>query len=99
MPTKGKTYYKVKHLNDPSLSKESVQITKFNQDLEVESSYPMNFIENARGGYYDCQCPASKFDCRHKSILKAFQAAGEIDGERFYCFETKNFTTMQNMDA
>lgn len=95
-----RTYYKIKHLkpSQPNTHEKSVQITKFNADLDVESSYPMNYIESKGGGYYDCACPASKFDCRHKAILKAFEAHNQIDGDKFYCFETKTFHDMKQLD-
>lgn len=66
-------------------------ITKFNSDLDVESSYHMNWIESTNGGYYDCQCPASRFDCRHKTIQKDIELAGKLDSDTFFCFETRVF--------
>lgn len=96
-----KAYYRVKTIpsEGTQAAKPNVTITKFTPDLEVESSYTMSFIpsQGAEGGYYDCNCPASKFDCRHKSILKQFEAYGQIDGEKFFCFETKTFHEMNEV--
>lgn len=82
------TFYK---LNTVPGADKSFKITKFNSDLEVESSYFMNYIPSTNGGYYDCQCPASKFDCRHKAIMKSIVDNGQVDSSKFLCFETKMF--------
>jgi len=90
----GKTYYKIHSIEGAG---KSVRVTKFNADIEPESSYVMNHIDNPEGGFYDCQCPASKFDCRHKDILKRIKAADKIDSDLFFCFETKSFHEMKDM--
>lgn len=81
------TFYKLKSVPDSK----SFQITKFNANLDVESQYYMNYMPTAQGGYYDCQCPASKFDCRHKMIMKTIAENAQIDGSKFLCFETGMF--------
>ena len=65
----------------------TVKIIKFDCDLDATSIYNMNWIETKDGGYHDCQCPASKFDCRHKGILKTIEDAGMISSEKFYCHQ------------
>lgn len=82
------TYYKVDSVPDHP---QSVKISKFDEDLAVQSSYVMNFLESKTGGYWDCPCPAVRFDCRHKSILKSIQDAKKVDSGQFFCFETKSF--------
>lgn len=94
---KGLSFYRIKKLSEVVPGRFNLQITKFDSDLNVESSYAMNFLPSGGGGYYDCQCPASKFDCRHKQILQAFEQAGELDGEKFYCFEAKTFKSAQEI--
>jgi hypothetical protein len=88
------TFYKIHSV--PS-AEGSVKITKFDSDLEVISSYFMNWMPSRNGGYYDCQCPASRFDCRHKPILQTFQQHKEIDGDRFFCFETRTFKKVEDI--
>lgn len=85
------TFYKLRQMGEVEPSKFNYQITKFNSDLDIESQYNMTFIPSRDGGYYDCNCPASKFDCRHKSIMRTIRDAGKVDSEHFYCFETKTF--------
>lgn len=88
------TFYKLQTVPDSSgktLERPHYRVTKFDSDLNVESSYIMNYMPSNNGGYYDCQCPASKFDCRHKMIQKEIETAGEVDSERFFCFETRVF--------
>lgn len=84
------TYYK---LNLIPGTEKNYDITKFDSDLNVMSGpYKMSFIPSKDGrGYYDCNCPASKFDCRHKSIMRAIVDAGQANGDKFYCFETRTF--------
>lgn len=89
------TFYKLRTSGEPG-AKNRI-ITKFNQDLDVESSYHMNWIESNGGGYYDCQCPASRFDCRHKSIQKDIELAGKLDSDAFFCFETRTFQKMEDI--
>lgn len=91
---KAKSYYKIVTVPNGG---GSLKVTKFTPDLEVESSYYMNWIESANGGYFDCQCPASRFDCRHKTIHTLIKSQNEIDGDRFFCFETKTFHDMKDV--
>lgn len=81
------TFYKLKSAEDSK----SYQITKFNSELDVESQYWMNFMPTAQGGYYDCLCPASKFECRHKGIMKTIINSNQVNGDKFLCFETGMF--------
>lgn len=89
------TFYQVRTVGDPQ--NKNMKITKFNSELDVESSYNMNWIPSQNGGYYDCQCPASKFDCRHKGLLKDIELAGMIDSPKFYCFETRTFKSAEEI--
>lgn len=88
MPSKNLTYYKLKSIAG---TEKNYDITKFDEDLEVISSYKMSFLPSNNGGYYDCNCPASKFDCRHKSIMRKILDAGQLDSEKFLCYETNTF--------
>lgn len=90
----GFTFYKLQSVSPGSKNR---KITKFNQDLDVESSYHMNWIESNNGGYYDCQCPASKFDCRHKAIQKDIEIKDMLDSDKFFCFETRTFQKMEDI--
>jgi hypothetical protein len=66
---------------------ENLTIKKFDEELDCTSIYHMIFIESKDGGYYDCQCPASKFDCRHKGIMKTIKDAEMINSSKFYCHQ------------
>ena len=91
---KGKTYYKLKTNNDAPKAR---TITKFDSDLDVISSYFMTYIQGSDRGYYDCSCPASKFDCRHKGIMAEIEARGALDSDKFFCFETKELVTAEQI--
>lgn len=91
---KGKSYYKVK--TDVRAPK-ALKVLKFNSDLDLESEYFMTYFEGANKGYYDCSCPASKFDCRHKRIKQAVEDAGQIDGDKFFCYETEKFVSLEEI--
>ena len=93
-PTGKLTFYK---LHSVPGAEKSRKITKFDSDLNVESSYFMNYMPSNNGGYFDCQCPASKFDCRHKAIMKTIEEAKQVDGTKFYCFETKTFVNAEDI--
>ncbi len=105
-PPKGKwgpkpgvfTFYKLTSKN-PQDEHPNYTITKFSKDLDVESSYTMNFLPTANGGYYDCSCPgaAKVFKCRHKDIMAQIRESNEVNGERFFCFETKTFKAMEEI--
>lgn len=88
---KGFTFYKLHTKGEVVPNHYNYTITKFDQDLNVESSYNMTYIPSNNGGYYDCNCPAAKFDCRHKSIQRTILQAGKQDSDKFYCFETGTF--------
>lgn len=85
------SFYKLHTKSEVVPGKYNYTITKFDQDLNVESSYAMTYIPSNNGGYYDCNCPAAKFDCRHKGIQRAILQAGKQDSELFYCFEAGTF--------
>lgn len=89
-----KSYYKVL-LNGKAEG--ALTVKKFNPDLELLSEYEVSFIGSPNGGYYDCPCPASKFDCRHKEIIRQVKDRNEIGSERFFCFETKTFHTAETL--
>lgn len=89
MANKSKTFYKVRSADN--VAPKARIITKFNSDLDVLSSYHMTWFEGSNKGYYDCACPATKFDCRHKTILAKIEASKKVDSEEFYCFETNEF--------
>ncbi|MFA6244805.1 MAG: hypothetical protein WC655_27925 [Candidatus Hydrogenedentales bacterium] len=57
------------------------RITKFTNDLDVESSYLTSHTE--------CQCPAgSRPTCRHRQMLPTMLDAGLLDTGGFYDFES-----------
>lgn len=76
-------YYKIKSV----AGRKDLTITKFDSELDATSIYHMNYIETKDSGYYDCMCPAAKFDCRHKGILATIQKAEAIDSPKFYCHQ------------
>ena len=58
------------------------RITKFTNDLDVESSYLLSFSE--------CECPAgSRPSCRHRNMLKDMLAYGITNTDMFYDYETR----------
>ena len=99
----GFTFYKLHSLADTEESGKAAsgnpnyRITKFNEDLNVESSYNMDYFPSSNGGYYDCKCPASKFDCRHKGIMKHIVEAKKVDAPEFFCFETRTFKLAEDI--
>lgn len=93
----GFTFYKLDTLSEVTPGNYNYRISKFDQDLNVESSYQMTYIPSNNGGYYDCNCPAAKYDCRHKGIKRAILEAGKQDSERFYCFETGTFKAAEEI--
>ena len=94
MASKGLTFYKIKSSSDAPNAK---KIIKFDQDLEKISEYNLTYFEGKNGGYYDCNCPASRFDCRHKDILKQFETHNQVDGDKFFCFEAKTWKTPEEL--
>lgn len=95
-PARGFTFYKLHSLQSDG-ARPNYRITKFDEDLNVESSYMMNYMPSSNGGYYDCQCPASKFDCRHKAIQKEIEMADKVDSEQYFCFETRVFKNAEEI--
>lgn len=60
------------------------RITKFDNDLEVESSYLTSESE--------CTCPAGhRPTCRHRQMLPILLAEGICDKPAFYSFEKQEF--------
>ena len=60
------------------------RITKFTNDLEVESSYITSLQE--------CECPAgSRPTCRHRQMLPKMLNVGAEDSGMFYDFERDQF--------
>lgn len=58
------------------------RITKFTNDLDVESSYLLSLSE--------CECPAgSRPTCRHRQMLPEMLAYDMANTNMFYDFETK----------
>lgn len=58
------------------------RITKFTNELDVESSYLTSHTE--------CQCPAgSRPTCRHRQMLPTMLAANLLDTGGFYDFESQ----------
>lgn len=57
------------------------QITKFNENLEVESSYEASEAK--------CNCPAGSRGrfCRHRQMIKTFVLHGRVNGDWFLDFE------------
>lgn len=56
------------------------RITKFDDDLEVESSYLLTMAE--------CECPAgNRPSCRHRQMLPKFMQRHAIDTEWFLDFD------------
>lgn len=87
--SKTKEYYKLQTI--PGQHEKTYKITKFDENLDMQSEYFMNWIDAPNGGYHDCQCPAAKFDCRHKAISRDILAQQQLNGEKFYCMQTKSF--------
>lgn len=82
------TYYKLRKAPEvPG----SYTITKYDGDIEPLNTYALSAIQGRNGVYYDCSCPASTFDCRHKRIMKAIVDNGKVDSADFFCFETSEF--------
>jgi hypothetical protein len=60
------------------------RITKFTNDLEVESSYLTSVTE--------CECPAgTRPSCRHRTMLPRMLNVGAEDSEMFYDFDHDQF--------
>ena len=56
-------------------------ITKWDDDMNVESSYVTSPSA--------CECPQGhKPTCRHRKMLPIFQAKGAVDKNWFYCYDT-----------
>ena len=93
-PDAAMSYYKLVTVNGDQIQpdgRQNYRITKFNSALNVESSYFINYMPSGGGGYFDCQCPAAKFDCRHKAIMKSIIEAGNVNSDKFFCFEMRTF--------
>lgn len=92
------SYYKLQSVEEGKKGKEQpFRIKKFDEDLNLVSDYAMNYIPTADGGYHDCQCPASKFDCRHKSIMREIVDRDMIDAEEFFSFKSRAFHKAEDL--
>jgi len=62
----------------------SWRVTKFDEDLEVESSYVLKVVQ----GRFRCQCfQANKPSCRHRDMLERFITQKKVDTTMFYHYE------------
>jgi hypothetical protein len=60
------------------------RITKFDSDLNVESSYLLSATE--------CECPAGhRPSCRHRQMLPKMLAGGALNKPSFYDFDSDTF--------
>lgn len=95
------TFYTIRHASEADASKEhpTYRVTKFNSDLEMESTYNMPWMDSKDGGYQHCECPgaAKVFNCRHKKILQEIKQANMINSDKFFCFETRTFKSAQEI--
>src|SRR5438105_2239915 len=63
-------------------SPSTFEITKFDDDLNMESSYKVNA--------QDCECPQGhRPTCRHRKMLGAM--LGIVDTEAFYCYDDQSY--------
>ena len=66
-------------------------MTKFDDDMNIESDYDVSLGE--------CACPAgARNTCRHRKMLPEFIASGHIDDEWFYNFETHGWLKLAGLD-
>jgi len=66
------------------------EIAKFDGDFNVEAIY--NITADMQG-HAVCDCPGwpRKRTCKHIRILNRFAAAGKINTDEFYCYETQTW--------
>lgn len=85
--------------DNPEAPHPNFRIKKFDRDLNLESSYANDFVDSKGGGYYSCECPgyAKRFKCRHQEIRAAIINANEVNGERFFNFETRTFIAAEEL--
>jgi hypothetical protein len=88
------TYYQLK--SAPKVPG-SYTITKFDGNADALNTYALSRIEGRNGAYFDCSCPASTFDCRHKRIMKSIIDAGMTNSGKFFCFETSEFVNLEDV--
>lgn len=68
------------------------RITKFTNDLEVESSYLCSEAE--------CECPAGhRPSCRHRQMLPVLLAGNALNNAVFYDFDTQTFYQSANAET
>lgn len=78
--------YNVKSTKD---STDVFIVTKFDEDLTPVDSY---HISELHGGGMICQCPAgSKPTCRHRQMLRLFQAEQRVDSPYIYHYDKKKW--------
>jgi hypothetical protein len=88
------SYYKLLQtdpLVEPQKLEQSFVIKKFDGDLECVSTYDIEFKKSSTGGYHDCNCPAVKFDCRHKALMKDIVELRGVNSEKFFNFKKRTF--------
>jgi hypothetical protein len=74
--------YSCRHAGD------EYRITKFDAQLNVESSYLCTLIE--------CECPAGeRATCRHRQMLPKFLQRGAVDSEWFLDFDRGGWVQME----
>lgn len=63
---------------------DSFVVTKFDADMNIESSYLTSLSE--------CECPAGvRPTCRHRQMLPHFIASGRADSEWFFCYDDQSW--------
>ena len=66
-------------------------MTKFDENMDVEATYELSLTE--------CACPAGvRPTCRHRKMLPLFMANDAIDTNKFYCYETHQWSTVAGLD-
>jgi len=74
--------------NCKTTAENTYQMTKFDDDLNVESSYEVSLEE--------CQCPAGSRDtCRHRKMLPIFLAEEAVDKPMFYNYDTHQWAVLE----
>ena len=66
-------------------------MTKFDENMDIESTYELTLTE--------CGCPAgARNTCRHRKMLPLFLANDAIDTNKFYCYETHQWSVIGGLD-
>lgn len=82
-----------------STSNTSYAVTKFDEDFNIDGEvYHISEI-GPTGSQMICTCPAgAKHICRHRTMLRLFQAEDRVDGGYFYHFDEKRWYKL-NVDG